>query len=151
MLSSGTGPLHWEREAPWIYPGKNTGVGNYSLLQDIFLTQGSNCTAGRLFRRGILWRWRGPSGLRWVWRNAQVALMVKNPPASLRDAGYAGSIPGSVRSPGGGNDNPLQYSCLDNSMDRELWLATVAIPGELVHPSNESSRGSAVRRFGTPV
>ena len=51
--------------------------------------------------------------------------MVKNPPASLRDAGYAGSIPGSVRSPGGGNDNPLQYSCLDNSMDRELWLANI--------------------------
>ena len=51
--------------------------------------------------------------------------MVKNPPANLGDAGDAGSIPGSVRSPGGGNDNPLQYSCLDNSMGREVWLANV--------------------------
>ena len=44
--------------------------------------------------------------------------MVKNPPAS---AGDVGSIPGSGRSPAGGNDNPLQYSCLENSMDREAW------------------------------
>ena len=42
--------------------------------------------------------------------------MVKNLPAN---AGDAGSIPGSGRSPGGGNANPFQYSCLENSMDRE--------------------------------
>ena len=36
-----------------------------------------------------------------------------------------GSIPGSERSPGEGNDNPLQYSCLKNSMDRGAWRATV--------------------------
>ena len=48
--------------------------------------------------------------------------MVKNPPAS---AGDAGSIPGSGRSPGEGNGNPLQYSCLGNSMDRGAWPATV--------------------------
>ena len=36
-----------------------------------------------------------------------------------------GSIPGSGRSPGEGNDNPLQYSCLENPMDREAWQATV--------------------------
>ena len=36
-----------------------------------------------------------------------------------------GSTPGSGRSPGEGNDNPLQYSCLENPMDRELWWATV--------------------------
>ena len=46
--------------------------------------------------------------------------MVKNPPV---DAGDMGSIPGSGRSPGGGNDNPLQYSCLENSMDRGAWQA----------------------------
>ena len=38
---------------------------------------------------------------------------------SACNAGDPGSIPGSGRSPGGGNDNPFQYSCLDNSMDRE--------------------------------
>ena len=42
--------------------------------------------------------------------------MVKNPPAN---AGEAGLIPGSGRSPGGGNGNPLQYSCLGNLMNRE--------------------------------
>ena len=36
-----------------------------------------------------------------------------------------GLIPGSGRSPGGGNGNPLQYSCLENSMDRGTWQATV--------------------------
>ena len=45
-----------------------------------------------------------------------MALMVKNPPASAGDARDLGSIPSSGRSPGAGNDNPLQYSCLENSM-----------------------------------
>ena len=48
--------------------------------------------------------------------------MVKNPPAS---AGDVGSIPGSRRSPEEGNGNPLQYSCLENSMDRGAWWVTV--------------------------
>ena len=46
----------------------------------------------------------------------------KNPPAN---AGDAGSIPGLGRSPGEGNSNPLQYSCLGNPMDREGWRAIV--------------------------
>ena len=48
--------------------------------------------------------------------------MVKNLPAN---AGDTGSIPGSGRSPGGGNDNPLQYYCLENPMDRGVWRVTV--------------------------
>ena len=48
--------------------------------------------------------------------------MVKNPLASTGDTV---SILGSVRYPGGGNDNPLQWSCLGNPMDREAWWATV--------------------------
>ena len=54
--------------------------------------------------------------------------MVKNPPAdavNAGDLGDAGSIPGSGRSPGVGNDNPLQHSHLEYSMDRRAWLATV--------------------------
>jgi len=51
-----------------------------------------------------------------------VAQTVKNLPASTGDAG---SIPGSGRSPGEGNGYPLQYSCLENSMDRATWWATV--------------------------
>ena len=46
----------------------------------------------------------------------------KSLPASVRDAG---SIPGSGRSPAEGNGNPLQYSCLENSMDRGVWRSTV--------------------------
>ena len=44
-------------------------------------------------------------------------LVVKNPPANAEDVRDSGSIPGSGRSPGGGHGNPLQYSCLENSMD----------------------------------
>ena len=44
---------------------------------------------------------------------------------SAYDAGDQSSVPGSERSSGEGNDNPLQYSCLENSMDREAWQATV--------------------------
>ena len=44
---------------------------------------------------------------------------------STCSAGDAGSIPGSERSPGGGNGNPLQYSCLKNLMDEVAWKATV--------------------------
>ena len=50
---------------------------------------------------------------------SQVALMVKNPPAIAGDLRDSGSIPGSGRSPGGGNGSSLQYSCLENPMDTE--------------------------------
>ena len=50
--------------------------------------------------------------------------MVKNPPATAGDTRDSGSIPGSGRSPGVGNGNPLQYSCLKNPMDRGAWWAT---------------------------
>ena len=56
---------------------------------------------------------------------SQLALVVKNPPANagvLRDPGL---IPWWWRSPGGGNGNPLQYSCLENPTDRGAWWATV--------------------------
>ena len=50
---------------------------------------------------------------------------LKNPPANAGDAGDAGSIPRSGRSLGGGIGNSLQYSCLENPMDRGAWWATV--------------------------
>ena len=56
---------------------------------------------------------------------SRVALVVKNSPASVGDIRDASSIPGSGRSPGEGNGNPLQYSGLENPMDREVWQATV--------------------------
>ena len=51
--------------------------------------------------------------------------VVKNLPANAGDPGDAGLIPGSGKSPGEGNGNPLQYSCLENPMDRGAWRATV--------------------------
>ena len=53
------------------------------------------------------------------------SLVVKNPPANAGNVRDEGSIPGSGRSPGGGHSNPLQYSCLETSMDRGAWKATV--------------------------
>ena len=56
---------------------------------------------------------------------SQVALVVKNLPANAEDIRDLGSIPGSGRSPGGEHGNALQYSSLENPMDRGAWQATV--------------------------
>ena len=56
---------------------------------------------------------------------SQGVLVVKNPPSNAADAGDVGLIPGMGRSPGEGNGNPLQYSCLANPMDRGAWQAAV--------------------------
>ena len=56
---------------------------------------------------------------------SQVALVVKNPPANEGDVSDVGLIPGLERSPGGGHGNPLQYSCLEDLMDRGVWWAIV--------------------------
>ena len=58
-------------------------------------------------------------------RDSQMALVVKNLPTNAGDARDLGSIPGLGRFPGGENGNPLQYSCLENSMDRRAWWAKV--------------------------
>ena len=52
-------------------------------------------------------------------------LVVKNLPANAGDSGDMDSIPGLGRSPGEGNGYPLQYSCLENSMDRRAWQSSV--------------------------
>ena len=57
-------------------------------------------------------------------RASQLMLVVKNTPANSGDIRDMGLIPGMGRSPGGGYGNPLQYSCLENPMDREAWWAT---------------------------
>ena len=51
--------------------------------------------------------------------------MVKNLPANAGDVRDVGSVPGSGRFPGGGHGNPLQYSCLENPLDRGAWQAMV--------------------------
>ena len=60
--------------------------------------------------------------------------MVKNPPDNIGDVRDMGLIPGLGRSPGGGHGNPLQYSCLENPMDRGAWQATVhGVPKSQIH------------------
>ena len=61
-------------------------------------------------------------------------LVVKNPSANARDVRDMDSIPESGRSPGGEHGNPLQYSCLENSMNRGTWRA-------MVHSVTESDTG----------
>ena len=53
------------------------------------------------------------------------SIVVKNLPANAGDARDSGLIPGLGKSPRGGNGNPLQYSCLENSLDRGAWQTTV--------------------------
>ena len=67
--------------------------------------------------------------------------MVKNPPASAGDIRDAGLIPGLGRSPGEGNGNPLQYSYLENSMDRGAWWATVYGIIKELDPTDQLSTG----------
>ena len=61
-----------------------------------------------------------PQGL-----TSQVVLVVKNLPANAGDLRDMGSIPGSGRSPGEGHGNPLQYSCLENPLERGAYQATL--------------------------
>ena len=80
----------------------------------ILLLEKADGLLGSTNRSSLSWRWGFPGGP-----------VVKNPPASAGDARDAGSIPGSGKSPGIENGNPLQYSCLENSTERGTWWTTV--------------------------
>ena len=69
--------------------------------------------------------------------------MVKDQPANAGDLKDLGSIPGLGRSPGGGHGNLLQYSCLENPMDRRTWQATV-------HGHKESNIAKATQHTELP-
>ena len=121
---------------PWNSPGKNTAVGCHSLLQGIFLTQESNphlltspALACGFFTTSSTWEahiYIIRLLLLCVWatekRDFPDGSVVKNLPAN---AGDAGLVPGLGRCPGEGHGNPLQYSCLENPLDRGNWWATV--------------------------
>ena len=114
--------------SPWDFPGKNTGVGYHSLLQEIFSTQGSNLPFFTTELLGLLlWfsccYWS--SFIITHFRGTQGFPGGSYGKDSAYSAGDQGLIPGLGRSPGGGNGNPLHYSCLANPMDRGVWWATV--------------------------
>ena len=95
-------------------------MGYKSLLQGIFLTQGSNLH--------LLCLQVDSSPLSFPEKpesSSQVALVVKNLIANAGDIRDVGSIPGLGSFPAEGNGNPLQYSCLENPMDRGAWRTTV--------------------------
>ena len=71
-----------------------------------------SCMAGDFFIHWAIWE-------------AKVAIVIKNPPVNVGGTRDMGSIPGSGISPGGENGNPFQHCCLENSMDRGAWRATV--------------------------
>ena len=72
----------------------------------------------------MTWESKKKFGPDHLWAS-QLTLVVKNLPAKAGDVRHKGSVPGSGRSPGGGHDNPLQYSCLENLMGREPWKASL--------------------------
>ena len=73
-----------------------------------------------------------------------MVLEVKNPPANAGDTRDAGSIPGSGRSPGVENGNPLQCYCLENFISREAWRTTVVGAAEL-DPTEQPSMTNILR------
>ena len=107
---------------PWGFPGKNAGVGCHSLFQEISPTQGLN--PGLPHCRQMLYHLshQGSHTNKKQSINIPVAQMVKKFACNVGDPG---SIPGPGRSSGEGNHYPLQYSCLENSMDRKAWQAII--------------------------
>ena len=104
------------------YPGKNSGVGCHATHQTIFNNLLQNYVNLELSILICHSRYLGSSNSIYVYV-FQVALVVKNLPANAEDIRDAGSIPELGRSPGEGNGNLLQYSCLENPMDN--WQAIV--------------------------
>ena len=90
------------------------------------------------------YRFRYKYRYRWGFLDGSV---VKNPPANVGDMGL---LPGSGRSPGGGNGNPFQYSCLGNPMDRRPWWAAVYRVSKTQTQFSSVQSLSHVRFFATP-
>ena len=125
----------------WVFPQKNYNADLFLMLtsykEDIKILLGGLWSVRRACfdffqRRGESRWWQAHSSRAWsetcpvgLSRASLMALEVKSPPA-MREAWWGqGSIPGSGRSSGGRQGNPLQYSCLENPTDRGAWWATV--------------------------
>ena len=114
-LPANTGDVRDSVSTPGL--GRCPGGGHGNLLQCSCLEDATDREAWQVTATGSQsWtcHWGFPGGA-----------AVKNLPANAEDTRDVGSIPGSECSPGGGNGNPLQYSCLENFMDKGAWQATV--------------------------
>ena len=96
---------------PRDVPDKNTGVGCHFLLQGIFQTQGSNPSL--LHYRQILYCWATKEAPWISYKYTYISFF------------FGGGFPSPLGRSGIGNSNPLQYSCLENSMDKGAWQAPV--------------------------
>ena len=108
--------MHWRRKwqpTPVFLPGESQGRGAWWAAV-------SGVAQGQTQLKRL-----SSSSSKHLHRASQMAQVVKNPPVNERDARHLGLIPGSGKCPGGGNDNPLQYSCLGNPMDWGAWWASV--------------------------
>ena len=104
---------------PWGLSSKNTGVDCCALLQGIFTTQGSSQPRDQTCVCLHLLHWQmGSLPLAPPGKPTTGNSIAKNPPANTRDARDKGFIPGLGRCPAGGYGNLLQYSCLENSMEK---------------------------------
>ena len=111
---------------PWDFPGKNTGVGCHFLLQKDINSLISKVSPSRTLMSGEEIRLRTQATIHKSHKATfppSGGSVIKNPPANAGATGDVGSIPGLERSPGVGNGNPLQYSCLGNPMHRRAWQA----------------------------
>ena len=124
----------------WYHPTISSSVVPFSSLLQSFPASGSfpkswffpsggqsigvSASASVLLVKDSLEDWHiETQSLQWFNKSIQVVLVVKNPPANAGEITDVGSIPGLGRCPGGEHGNSLQYSCLENPMDRGAWWA----------------------------
>ena len=108
--------LHPELWQSWLFLEVAVVYRQRTACQSVIPWPASLASPGNLLEMHIL---KAP-----LWAS-QMVLVVKNPPANAGDIRDEGSVPRLGRSPGGGHSNPLQYSCLENPMDRAAWWSTV--------------------------
>ena len=106
-------------------PYSPPGSSDHGILQVRILKWVSTRGSGNAISK-CAWKGTGSEGRTGLFgRVSQVVLVVKNPSANAEDLRDLGLIPGLERSFEEGKDNPLQYSCLENPMDRGAWWVTV--------------------------
>ena len=126
LVAKGAVPVCWISKA--LYSGPQRNISSCGLPQ-YFSNEGSTLPMQGTQVRSLVgelrsYKWCDLAKIH-IWRGFPGSSVVKNPLANAGDAGDGGSIPRLGRCLGGGNGNPLQYSCLGNPMDRGAWWATV--------------------------